>query len=243
VKPHRAAISSPLVAACGRLRFAANPLRIKCCVHHRAIYIAVWISMVALTFASALAGASPAQTRSAVAHAQPAGIPLNTIIIFGDQYNGGDELYDVRITVEQVVRGEKAWQLVRNAGDSNKPPSPGFEYLLARVRFEFAARTNSEHYSYTLDPAQFTAMSADDKPYASPALAEPPGPPLRATLHSGDSAKGWVEFLVPRGDHTPLMLFREDVGNLSHQGSGSIFKLYYDNSYENSPVPGKAKSC
>ena len=195
--------------------------------------------MVALTFVPLRAGSPPAQTRPSrpvSSGAAAAGTPLRTIIIFGDQYNGGDELYDVRITVEQVVRGEKAWQLVKNAGDSNKPPSPGLEYLLARVRFEFAARTNSEHYSYTLDPAQFTAMSADDKPYVSPALAEPLKPPLHATLRSGDSAVGWVAFLVPRGDHTPLMLFREDVGNLSHQGSGSIFKLY-----ENAPASAKSK--
>jgi hypothetical protein len=170
-----------------------------------------------------------AQTRSAATHAQSVGVPLTTIIIFGDQYNGGDELYDVRITVKEVVRGEKAWQLVRDASASNKQPAPGLEYLLARVHFEFSARTRPEHYSYTLDAAQFTAMSGDDKLHDPAALAKQPEPSLHATLRSGDSAEGWVAFLVPRGDHTPLMLFREDVGNLSHEGNGSIFKLYYEN--------------
>ena len=197
--------------------------------------------MVVLTLAFAPAGSLPAQThelRPASSYATAVGTPLRTIIIFGDQYNGGDELYDATITVAEVVRGQKAWERLKNANASNKPPAPGFEYLLARVRFEFSARTSPEHYSYELDQAQFTAMSADGKPYASAVLAEPLKPPLRAMLRSSDSADGWVAFLVPRGDHTPLMLFREDVGNLSHEGNSSIFKLYD----EKSLVPGRAKA-
>jgi hypothetical protein len=184
------------------------------------------IGIVVLIAVTALGAPAPtAQTRSAV-QAQPVGVSLKTIIIFGDQYEGGDELYDARITVAEVVRGDKAWQLVRDAGASNKPPGPGLEYLLAQVRFEFSARTSPEHYSYTLDAAQFTALSSGDKPYDSAALASPLKPALHATLRSGDSVEGWVAFLVPRDDHTPLMLFREDVGSVIHEGSGSLFKLY-----------------
>jgi hypothetical protein len=191
---------------------------------------AVWIAVVVMIAWIAIGPPElAAQNRSSTASAQPVGVALQTIIIFGDQYNGGDELYDVRITVVEVVRGEKAWQLVKGASASNKPPGAGFDYLLARVRFEFSSRTSPEHYSYTLDPAQFVATSADNKMYGPAVLAEGPKPALHATLHSGDSAEGWVAFLVPRGDHTPLMLFHEDVGNLSHEGNGSLFKLYYEN--------------
>jgi hypothetical protein len=187
---------------------------------------------MALTFVSAIAGPSPAQTRAsrpASSYAQSIGVPLATIIVFGDQYNGGDELYDVKITVAEVVRGEKAWQMVKSAGDANMPLSPGMEYLLARVKFEFAARVRPEHYSYTLDPSQFSAMSAATTPYAAAALATAVKPELRATLRTGESAQGWVAFLVPRGDHTPLMMFREDVGSVIHQGDASFFKLYNEN--------------
>ncbi len=127
------------------------------------------------------------------------------------------------------MRGEKAWQMVKAASDANATPAPGMEYLLARVKFDFSARVRPEHYSYALDPSQFSAMSSATAPYASANLAAPVKPELRATLHSGDSAEGWVAFLVPRGDHTPLMMFREDVGSVIHQGDASFFKLYYEN--------------
>jgi len=180
-----------------------------------------------------LAGALLAQNRQprpANSYAQPLGIPLSTIILFGDQYNGGDELYDVKITVAELARGEKAWQMVKAAGAENPAPVAGLEYLLARVKFEFAARNRPAHYDYTLDPSQFSAMSAATVPYAAANLAAPVKPELRATLHSGDSAEGWVAFVVPRGDHTALMIFREDVGSVIHQGDASIFRLYHDNS-------------
>jgi hypothetical protein len=216
-------------SASRRIRFPVHPLKAG---------VAVLVAMVALTYA--IASESRAQTREsrpAKSYAQAVGVPLSTIIIFGDQYNGGDELYDVKITVAEIVRGEKALQMVKSAGNSDAAPSARMEYLLARVRFEFSARVRPEHYSYTLEPAQFSAMSAATEPYVTASLAAPLKPELRGTLHSGDSAEGWVAFLVPRGDHTPLMLFHENVGNLSHEGNGSIFKLYY----ENPPATPKSK--
>jgi hypothetical protein len=188
----------------------------------------VIVSSLVVILASPLTAQTRA-SRSASSYAQSIGTPLSTIIVFGDQYNGGDELYDVKITVTEVVRGEKAWQMVKAAGPANMPPSTGVEYLLARVEFEFAARVRLEHDSYRLDPAQFSAMSAATAPYATANLATPVKPELRATVHSGDSAQGWVAFLVPRGDHTPLMMFREDVGSVIHQGDASFFKLYNEN--------------
>jgi hypothetical protein len=186
--------------------------------------------LLILTLAMAVDSAAHAQKgRPASSYAQAVGVPLRVIVVFGDQYNGGDELYDVRITVREVVRGEKAWQLVKAAGAGNMGPAGGLEYLVARVGFEFSARAQPHHYDYALDPAQFSAMSAATAPYASADLAAPLKPELRGLIHSGDSAQGWVAFLIPRGDHTPLMVFREDVGSVIHQGDASIFKLYDEN--------------
>jgi Domain of unknown function (DUF4352) len=158
--------------------------------------------------------------------AQPLGRTLSTIIIFGDQYDGGDELYDAKITVVQVARGEKAWEMLKAISTSNPPPKAGFEYLLARVRFEFSARTSPSHYNYTIDETQFTAMKADGAAYAAASIAEEPMPDLQGTLKPGDSLEGWITFIVPRADRQPLMLFRANVGSVIHEGSGSLFKLY-----------------
>lgn len=184
-----------------------------------AIFIA---AMITLAVANAIAATSFTD------QAQPLGRTLSTIIIFGDQYDGGDELYDAKITVVQVVRGEKAWEMLKAISTSNPPPKAGFEYLLARVRFEFSARTSPSHYNYTIDETQFTAMSADGAAYAAASIAEEPMPDLQGTLKPGDLLEGWITLIVPRADRRPLMLFRANVGSVIHEGSGSLFKLYGD---------------
>lgn len=182
-----------------------------------AIFIAATIT---LAVANAILATSFAD------QAQPVGRTLSTIIIFGDQYDGGDELYDAKITVVQVVRGEKAWEMLKAISTSNPPPKAGFDYLVARVRFEFSARTSPSHYNYTIDETQFTAMKFDGTAYAAPSIAEQPMPDLQGTLKPGDSLEGWITFAVPRSNRQPLMLFRADVRSVIHEGGGSLFKLY-----------------
>ncbi len=180
--------------------------------------------LIAATITLAVANAIAAT--SFTDQAQPLGRTLTTIIIFGDQYDGGDELYDAKITVVQVVRGEKAWEMLKAISTSNPPPKAGFEYLLARVRFEFSARTSPSHYNYTIDETQFTAINADGAAYAAAPIAEAPMPDLQGTLKPGDSLEGWITFIVPRANRQPLMLFHANVGSVIHEGSGSLFKLY-----------------
>ena len=175
-----------------------------------------------------LAAANAIAANSFADQAQPLGRTLSTIIIFGDQYDGGDELYDAKITVVQVVRGDKAWEMLKAISTSNPPPKAGFEYLLARVRFEFSARTSPSHYNYTIYETQFTVMSADGTAYAAASIAEQPMPDLQGTLKPGDSLDGWITFVVPRADRQPLMLFRANVGSVIHEGGGSLFRLYVE---------------
>ncbi|HKV05067.1 MAG TPA: DUF4352 domain-containing protein [Candidatus Acidoferrales bacterium] len=183
-------------------------------------------ALAALVSATALcASILIAEPRSPVVHAQPVGIPLSTIIEFGDPYNGGDELYDAKITVVKIARGAPAWEALKSASPANQPPKEGFQYLLVQVRFAFSARTTPSHYSYTIDETQFSASDTDGNAYAPPALARPPQPRLRGTLAPGDSIEGWVAFLVPRMDPSPLMLFQEDVGSVIHRGGGVWFQL------------------
>lgn len=196
----------------------------------RGLYLGFAASILAAIFGMGVRSAAQTSRSgspsSPSSHATALGTPLRTIIVFGDQYNGGDELYDVKITIAEVLRGDRALQMVRAAGDTNAAPGAGMEYLLARVRFEFAARAQPHHYDYTLEPAQFSATSASGRAYGAAGLGTAVKPELRGVLRPGDSAEGWVAFVVPRSDHTPLMMFREDVGSVIHQGDASFFKLY-----------------
>jgi len=178
----------------------------------------------------------PAQLHPTAIDAHRAGAPVTTIIEFGEQYLGS-ELYDAKITVVEVVRGEKAWDIVRRANASNLPPKTGFEYVLARIRFQFSARTQPANDTYNIDPSQFAATDSTGAELAAATVAEPPEPILKGALKAGDWIEGWVVFLVPRNISKPLMIFREDVGTVSHRGGGTWFQLYSSSATSASAKP------
>lgn len=185
-------------------------------------------SLVAVAFIFGLSDALSAPSRQSQPvklNAHPVGAPVPIIIEFGEQYLGA-ELYDAKITVVEVIRGEKAWDAVEHANSLNPPPKTGFDHVLARARFEFSARTSPAPDNYNLNETQFTATDPAGHEFTSPDLAGYPDPPLRKTLKPGDSLEGWLVFLVPKTVLRPLMIFREDVGEVSHRGGGTWFELY-----------------
>jgi hypothetical protein len=156
----------------------------------------------------------------------PIGTPVTTTITFGDAYATAIETYDAKITVIEVMRGERTLDLLEKQNASNRQPDSGFEYVLARVRFEFTARGKPGDKIYDLREDQFVAFSSDSSAQYSGTNTVPPTPRLAGTLHSGESMEGWVVFIVAHNDRKPFMAFRADVRLLSHTGIGPAFRLY-----------------
>ncbi len=157
--------------------------------------------------------------------AQSVGVPLSTTISFGDEYTNAVELYDAKITVLEIIRGSKAWDLIRKAAASNPKPKPGFEYLLVRIRFEFSARSTPGDKTYALAESQFSAMSAAGIEYAAPSVSKLE-PKLNGALRSGGSLEGWIALSVAEEDKKPILIFTEDVQTILRSGSGVRFRLY-----------------
>jgi hypothetical protein len=130
----------------------------------------------------------------------------------------------MKLAVIEVVRGEEAWQRIREASASNKPAPSGFDYVLARIRFEYYARGTPGLCVHELSPDQFTAFSASGEDYASAAVT-PPKPEMRKSLKSGEKLEGWVAFLIPQQDKAPLMSYSADAGGAVVHGGGKWFML------------------
>jgi hypothetical protein len=154
----------------------------------------------------------------------PTGKPFLSLIECGEGYSS-QELYDMKITLGEVLRGKTAWTLIKEANASNNPPKAGFEYVLARIKFEFSARGPQRECSHELRPEQFAALSADGKEYETPSVVLPK-PELSGSLRSGQSLEGWVVFLVPQGDSKPLMTFDPASGGGMSRGKVMWFQLY-----------------
>jgi hypothetical protein len=170
------------------------------------------------------AGLLPAQTPgSSPAAPAPTGVTLTGIVECGQGYTS-HELYDMKITVTEVVRGEEAWKRIREASSSNKAAEAGFEYVLARVKFEYYARGTPGLCIHQLSPQQFSAVSLEgqDYPIAQVVL---PKPDLRKAMKSGETVEGWIAFSVSQQDKGPLMTYSADQGGAIAHGGAKWFLL------------------
>jgi len=181
---------------------------------------------VAILLLIAIPGAPAAEQPNSGIKLYSAGTPVPTIITFGDAYANAMEIYDAKITLVEVLRGDKAWELLRKVSASNGQPPSGFEYVLARIRFEYTERGKPGDKPYPLNEDQFIAFSSDGATQFPAATAVLPSPKLGRTMRSGDIAEGWIALLVARADRRPFMAFHADVHLLSHSGIGPAFRLY-----------------
>jgi hypothetical protein len=180
--------------------------------------------VVGLIFIIALPGSAPAQTPgSAPSLAAPAGSTLTDIVECGEGYTS-HELYDMKIALLEVIRGEEAWKRIREASSANKPAESGSEFVLARVRFEYQARALPGLCVHPLLPEQFMAYSADGEDYR-PASVVPPKPEMRKELKSGESFEGWLAFMVAQQDKAPLMSYSAGTGGAVQHGGNKWFIL------------------
>ncbi len=145
------------------------------------------------------------ESSTSVSGATPVGETLAAIVELSDMYRA-PESYDVRITVLEILRGEASMDLLRSASASNTPAQNGFEYVLALIRFEYAARGAPGDKTWELTGEQFNVFSSDGKLYQNPSIVAPE-PILKGVLHSGDSQQGWVVFTVAKDDKKPVMTF------------------------------------
>jgi hypothetical protein len=179
--------------------------------------------IVCLIFLLAVPAPAPGQTGSSPSLAAPAGATLTDIVECGEGYTS-HELYDMKIALLEVIRGDEAGKRIRDASPVNKPAEPGSEYVLARIRFEYQARELPGLCVHPLLPEQFTAYSAGGEDYR-PVAVVPPRPELRKDLKSGEFFEGWIVFMVSQQDKAPLLSYAAGTGGAVQHGGNKWFQL------------------
>ena len=143
---------------------------------------------------------------SSVNSPAPLGFTVKTTIERGDAYLS-PEIYNVEMTVLEVIRGNEALEHLRSQGVADKSPEVGYEYVLANIRvgyFQRGRRAGSE--AYELKEGLFVALSADgQQEYGIPAGLPQPQPILppvkswskasRSSTHPRRAPVSWEEAL------------------------------------------------
>lgn len=163
---------------------------------------------------------------SSPSNAAPLGTPVSGIVECGEGYTS-HELYDMKVTVIETLRGAAAEQRlggIRAEAGAGAAATTETEHLLVRVRFEYRARGTPGLCVHELSPEQFTAYSANGEDYPAASL-KPPSPELRRQMKSGDVFEGWLAFTVSKDDRAPLMSYSVESGGAVQHGESKWFVL------------------
>ena len=93
----------------------------------------------------------------------PIGKTIKTKIERGDRYSA-PVIYDLEITLLEIIRGQEAWERVKAQEVFNELAKSGFEYMLVRLKVGFFRRGRGLGGDvYELREGQISAVSADGK--------------------------------------------------------------------------------
>jgi hypothetical protein len=153
------------------------------------------------------------------------GSPVRSMVELGSVYTN---IYDITVTVLEKVRGPEAMNLLKTANPDVKAPAEGFEYVLARIKFEFKGRAVSDKLNFDLGtaPLQWVALRGKDMTDYDRVSVTLPKTALTGMVKPGQSTEGWVAFAVDRNDNKPVMVFDPDTGGATGRGKTLFFKLY-----------------
>ena len=152
-------------------------------------------------------------------------VPLKSMVELGSVYTN---IYDITITVLETVRANAAMEQLKAADPNVKAPSAGFEYVLARIKFDLKGRYVSDNLSFDLgsEPLQWIALAGSDLTEYDRVSLTVPKPALVGIVKPGGSMEGWVGFTVSQKDAKPVMVFDPDTGGATGRGKTLFFKLY-----------------
>jgi len=159
----------------------------------------------------------------------PVGVTIKTTVERGEAY-AAPEIYNVELTLLEIMRGDEAWKRIKGQGSFNEPPKAGFEFVLVLIRFGYFRRSRGmEGEVYRLTKGQFVAVSPDGKTeYEIPTSLSQPEPQLiGSTISPGEARDGWILLQIPKDERRPLLIFKRQNMEGVHGVWGPIwFQLY-----------------
>ena len=155
---------------------------------------------------------APPQPSTSYSRTNPAPIGTAQTITVGTYTS----TYTATVALKETIRGNEAWNMIKEANQFNDNAKDGYEYILAKVKITMNNIENDQSVDVT--PYMFDCFSSGDAEYTDILLVVTPSPSFSGSLYSGASTEGWVVFMVAKDDTSPKCVF--EVG---YNGSGGIW--------------------
>jgi hypothetical protein len=114
---------------------------------------------------------------------------------------------DWEVTVLEVVRGDEAWRVVKEASSNNEPPASGMEYIAVNSRVR---SINSEDNPQLVfgNGGLYATTGSVNVVYDDSAVMYLPDPALACFVYPGGECEGWSVLEVGVGETGVMLIFQ-----------------------------------
>jgi hypothetical protein len=127
--------------------------------------------------------------------------------------------YTAEVAVKETIRGEAAWEKIKEANMFNEEAGPDEEYILAKIYIK--AIQVKDDKSIDVSSVNFDLYNEGNTKYNDFYSVVTPEPSISTSLYSGAEHEGYVAFKVKKADENPKIAY-----GLNYDGTGGIwFKL------------------
>lgn len=125
-------------------------------------------------------------------------------------YTSGGYDYAIGITLQEVVRGEEAWNMLYEANRFNEEPPEGKEYILGRFTVGYISDLGGEDRALEISDWDFKFSTGTYRVEDLPSVVVPE-PEFDLTLYEFASGDGWIAFLADVDDESPKAVFLDSL--------------------------------
>lgn len=126
------------------------------------------------------------------------------------------ESYSAAVVIKEVVRGQKAYEMLKRANTFNDEPAEGKEYVLVKVAV--AVSNVKGDSAVSLNEFDFEFYRTDYSEYDDLTFVVTPSPEFGGDVYDGGTVEGYLCKEIDITDATPTMVFGND-----YHGKGGIW--------------------
>lgn len=114
---------------------------------------------------------------------------------------------ELEIELTEVIKGEKAWDVISEASPINSEPDEGKEYIMAKFLVKNVKDLSGEDESISINSFQFNYANSQDTVDEDLKIIVGVEPDLDCELYEGAENEGWVILVSDVGEESPKAVF------------------------------------
>lgn len=123
--------------------------------------------------------------------------------------------YNVSAIIQESIRGDAAWQKIKDANMFNGAAPDGQEYVLVKIKLSLNSAEQDKAVNFS--DYDFTAYSPTNTEYKD-VMVVAPSPSFSGSLYEGGTLEGYAVYCVDKTDSSPKLVF-----GAGYDGSGGVW--------------------